>query len=278
MMGFQQTPTLPIPPSQECQAMLARFLGFTMLLMAIFALPGSNAQDSKSKSSDSSNTTIDADTLKEGEYLGKLLAAPSEDGQFTLRFENKEPKDAAVASRAADALNGEVQRARQLEQQVAANPTPQRISALQAAYKRIRKEQERQRDLYNTTYKDIEFHAATDMVVRFRLPPVVYDDKGEQKKYSQLDLQEMRGSNPNVPGFQAKVTDLQPNQIIRVSLRQARAPSADKSTTVNSTDKDKEKDKTKAAPKMEAVMILVVIAEDLTPVSQDNKNAAKKKK
>src|SRR5262249_29763068 len=99
--------------------------------------------------------------------------------------------------------------------------------------------------------------------------PVQYDDKGEIKKLSLLDLQEMRGLDPNVPGFQAKVSDLQPNQVVRVTLRQAKAAPA---------DKPKEGDKAKPAPKMEVSMAGIVVADDLTQVKQDNKDAGKRKK
>jgi hypothetical protein len=248
--------------------MFARFLGLRALLIVLLLVPMSRAQDSKSRPPDKSDSTIDADTLKTGDYIGKLVAPPASDGLFTLRIDFYEPKDPATAARAASQLNVEVQKARALEQQVAANPTPQRVSALQQAYNQVRKEQAKQRDLYNISFKDYEFHAASDMMVRYLLPPVVYDDKGERKKFSLLDLREMRGSDPNVPGFEAKVTDLQANQILRVSLYPART------TTPAATSKDK----AKSEPKMEVAVAVIVVAEDMTAVNQDNKDTGKKKK
>jgi hypothetical protein len=240
------------------------------LLAMLLVLPAAYAQDSKSKPADKSDSVIDSDTLKTGEYVGKLLAPPGSDGQFSLRIEQYEAKDPAAAQRAADQLNAEVQKARGLEQQVAVNPTPHNVSALQQTYNHIRKEQAKQRDLYNVTYKDIEFHATDDLIVRFLLPPVVYDDKGERKKFSLLDLREMRGNDPNLPGFDAKVSDLQSNQVVRVTLR----PAKTKTTSASSTDKDK----AKAAPKTEATMVVIVVAQDMTAVPQDKKDTPKKKK
>jgi hypothetical protein len=217
------------------------------------------AQDNKSES------TIDANTLQAGEYIGKLVAAPAGDGLFSLRMEYFEAKDPAAARRASEQMSALVQQARSLEQQVAANPTPQRVNSLQQAYNKIKNEQGKQRDLYKISYKEIEFHAADNMIVRFLLPPVIYDEKGERKKFTQLDLQEMHGDDPTVPGFAAKLSDLQTNQVLRVSLRPAKPAPANT-------------DKSKPAPKMEAAMAVIVVAEDTSPVPQDPADQPKKKK
>jgi hypothetical protein len=237
--------------------MCARLLGSIGLAAVVVLLPLAKAQDSK-KGSDSSSSTTDSDTLKAGEYVGKLVAAPGSDGTFMLRLEHYEPKDAAAARQAVNQLNADVQRAQQLEQQVAINGTAQQLHDLNQTYGRIRKKLAQQGDLFNVVAQDIEFHAADNMVVRFLQPPVIYNDKGERKKLSPLDLQEMRGLNPNIPGFEAKLSDLQGNQIVRVSLRPAAKPASGG-------------DKKKPAPKMEATMAVIVVAEDMSPVSDDSK-------
>jgi hypothetical protein len=122
--------------------------------------------------------------------------------------------------------------------------------------------------------QDTEFHAADKMVVRFLQPPVIYDDKGERKKLTQLDLQEMRGFDPSVPGYEAKLSDLQPGQVVRVTLRPAPPPAAGASRSAASDDKAK----AKPAAKMVVTMALIVIAEDMSPVNQDNTDANKRKK
>jgi hypothetical protein len=231
------------------------------------------AQDSK-KSLDSSSTTTDSSTLKAGEYTGKLVAPPDSDGQFTLRTERYEPKDSAAASRATNQLNADMQRARQLEQQVAINGTAQQLHNLNQLYGQIRKKMAQQRDLYNVVAQDTEFHAADKMVVRFLQPPVIYDDKGERKTLTQLDLQEMRGLDPGVPGYEAKLSDLQPGQVVRVTLRPAPPPAAGASKSAAGDDKER----AKPAPKMVVVMALIVVAEDMSPVKQDNTDANMRKK
>jgi hypothetical protein len=241
-------------------------------LWALLLLATVRAQDAgnKAPANSSSSSSTDANTLKSGEYFGKLVAPPASDGSFTIRIEHYEPKDAAAATKAANDLNAAVQKAQQLEQQVAANSTPQRLNALQKAYDQVHKQQARQRDFYNLVYKEIDFHAANDATIRFLQPPVVYDDKGERKKFSKSELEEMHGTDPSVPGYAAKTTDLQASQVIRVSLRPARSTSDDKAAA---SDKDKDK----PAPKMEATMIVIVVPEDMTPVDQDNKDSGKKK-
>jgi len=245
--------------------MPARLIAFPVMLLLFASI--SQAQDTKGKD-DKSDSTIDSNTLQTGEYIGKLLAPPGSDGLFSLRIDYYVPKDAAAAKKAADQLNNLVQQARNLEQQVSANPTQQRITSLQQAYDRVRKEQAKQRDLYNIASKDIEFHSANNLIVRYLTPPVVYDDKGERKKYTSIELREMRGYDLNVPGFEAKASDLQTNQIVRISLRPAKATSTATTTS----------DKTKPETKMEATMAVIVVAEDMTAVPQDSKDQPKKKK
>ncbi len=140
---------------------------------------------------------------------------------------------------------------------MALNPTEQQLNRLQQAYDQVRRALARQKDAYKVVAdsKDVDFHAAGDMVVRFLLPPVVYDDKGELKKYRLIDLKEMRGVDPTVPGYEAKTSDLQAGQLVRVSLRPAKAKAAGTETG-------------KPAPKMEATMAVIVVAEDVSAVEQ----------
>jgi hypothetical protein len=261
--------------------MPARFVVSGTVLTLFVLLPASKAQDAKNKAPEnsSSSATIDASTLQSGEYFGKLVGPPGKDGSFSLRIDKLEPKDAAAAKKAADELNAAVQYAKQMEQQVSANATPQRVNALQKAYERVRKEQARQRGFYNVTYKEIDIHAASDLTVRFAQPPVIYDDKGERKKFTQAELIEMRGSDPSVPGFAAKTSDLQAGQVVRVSLRPVRPASATATPPAAATtsDKDKDKDKDKPAPKMEATMLVIMVAEDTTAIDPNYKEPAKKK-
>jgi hypothetical protein len=256
--------------------MFARVFLLAGLLTLILCLtPATEAQD-KAKPGDKSDASVDADTLGEGEYFGKLVNTPGSDGKFNLRIDlsRYEAKDSAAASRVNSQLNADLQKARQLEQLVALNPTQQQVNALQQVYNQIRQTQSRQKDLYKVVpdSKDVEFYAAPDMAIRFLIPPVIYDDKGERKKFSLIDLREMRGVDPNVPGYEAKSSDLQPGQIVRVSLRPAKA------RPKKPSGEDGDKDKPKAAPKMEATMAVIVVAEDPTPVNTGSPDAPKKKK
>jgi hypothetical protein len=240
--------------------MRTRLLGPTTLLTTLLAFSATEAQDTKSKPPDNSAAAVDADTLKAGEYFGTLLNPPGRDGVFTLRIDRSryEAKDSAQAARVNSQLSADLQRARALEQQVALNPTGQQLNRLQQAYDQVRRGLARQKDAYKVVAdsKDVDFHAAGDMVVRFLLPPVVYDDKGELKKYRLIDLKEMRGVDPTVPGYEAKPSDLQTGQVVRVSLRPAKAKAAGTA------------DPSKPAPKMEATMAVIVVAEDVSPVEK----------
>ncbi len=251
-----------------------RALGPVTLSALLVGLPAATAQDAKSKSSDKRAATVDADTLKAGEYTGKLLNPPGRDGKFTLRIDQSryEAKDSAAAARINSQLNADLQKARLLEQQVALNPTDQQLNRLQQAYNQIRQDLNRQRDAYKLipNFKDVEFHAAPNLTVRFLLPPVVYNDKGELKKYRLIDLKEMRGVDPNVPGYEAKLSDLQPDQLVQVWLR----PAAEAGPSEASSDAEAGK----PAPKMLATMAVIVVAEDTSPADQGSKPPPKRRK
>jgi hypothetical protein len=57
-----------------------------------------------------------------------------------------------------------------------------------------------------------------EVKVRTKNPPVAYDDKGNKKKYTQKELQELRGSDKKLPGYTAGFEDLKTNQYVQVTL------------------------------------------------------------
>jgi hypothetical protein len=77
-----------------------------------------------------------------------------------------------------------------------------------------------------TDKKKVEFHCGDEIVVRNQTLPLEYDDKGKPKKYSLEDVKKLKGPNPNMPGFEAKLEDLQPGTVVKVIL--AYSPKAGK--------------------------------------------------
>jgi hypothetical protein len=57
-----------------------------------------------------------------------------------------------------------------------------------------------------------------DLVVRVLNPPVVFDEKGRVKRYSKKELDELKGPDKKLPGYQASIDDLKEGQLIEVYL------------------------------------------------------------
>ncbi|MFO0967435.1 MAG: hypothetical protein U0793_17890 [Gemmataceae bacterium] len=69
-----------------------------------------------------------------------------------------------------------------------------------------------------TTSKDYEFDLSDKLVVRWNQPPFQYDDKGEVKTYTKEELAEMRGKDPKIPGYKAKIEELLAGQTVKIFL------------------------------------------------------------
>ena len=75
-----------------------------------------------------------------------------------------------------------------------------------------------------TTQKQVELTAADDFKVRMGHPPPKFDDKGRARRYTQKELQELRG-NDRLPGFPAEFSDIKSGQIVQVTLLQSKSGS-----------------------------------------------------
>jgi hypothetical protein len=109
-----------------------------------------------------------------------------------------------------------------------------------------------------TEWVEIEIPINETTKIRTKTPLEVYDDKGYIKKYTAEELKTLKGSNPNLPGYEVKIDDLNPGAVVEVTLN--RSP--------GNKDDDKKKD-----DKVFATMIMV-IGKDATfkPAADNSKN------
>ncbi|MGE3806304.1 MAG: hypothetical protein AB7K24_16670 [Gemmataceae bacterium] len=70
--------------------------------------------------------------------------------------------------------------------------------------------------------KTIDLGMAPQVMVRVKNPPVAFDSKGRLKKYTQEELDELKGEDKKEWGFEAGLNDLKPNQVIQVWLYRAK--------------------------------------------------------
>jgi len=79
-----------------------------------------------------------------------------------------------------------------------------------------------------TEWVEIEIPIKETTKIRTKTPLQVYDDKGYIKKYSPEELKTLKGSNPNMPGYEVKLDELTPGAVVEVTLNKSPANKDDK--------------------------------------------------
>ena len=79
-----------------------------------------------------------------------------------------------------------------------------------------------------TEWVEVEIPIKETTKIRTKTPLQVYDDKGNIKKYSPEELKTLKGSNPNLPGYEVKVDELTPGAVVEVTLNKSPANKDDK--------------------------------------------------
>ncbi len=113
--------------------------------------------------------------------------------------------------------------------------------------------------------KEVEFQTPKDVQVRRVQLPEKKDENGKVQKYTSAELKELKGKNPDVPGYAAAFGDVKKGQTLKVSV----ALPADKDK-----DKEKDKDKSKSHPapaKVEATRLVILHGDGKTDAAAANK-------
>jgi hypothetical protein len=84
--------------------------------------------------------------------------------------------------------------------------------------------------------KELDFDVSAEVKVARSKPPEEYDDKGNIKEYTKEELKKMR--DPDMPGYTAKIDDLQAGQTVKLYLGK---PRAKKSSSPSKKDDDARK-------------------------------------
>jgi hypothetical protein len=111
-----------------------------------------------------------------------------------------------------------------------------------------------------TEWVEIEIPIKETTKIRTKTPLQVYDDKGYIKKYSPEELKTLKGSNPNMPGYEVKLDELTPGAVVEVTLNKSPA------------NKDNKKDDDKVF----ATMIMVIGKDATFKLPVDNSKTKKK--
>jgi hypothetical protein len=70
----------------------------------------------------------------------------------------------------------------------------------------------------STRNQDLELKAADDIKVRLLQPPLQFDEKGRIKKYTRKELDELKGPDKSLPGYQGDFDNLKAGQTVKVYL------------------------------------------------------------
>ncbi len=278
-------------------------LGFLAFLLPLWA---SGADDKKTGGTSKKEDMLDADKLSPGRFSGKLLSLPAPNSSFnvevpTNRLELKNPGQAVnpTVQKAFSAYTRDVQRVNQLQNQVqqATNPKAyqqamqQLQNAMNQAEQALNNAMQAAQNPANSPYKvvtdkkTVEFHTGEQMVVRTLMLPLEYDDKGQPKKYSPEDVKKLKGPDPKMPGYEAKLEDLKTGTNVLITLGPTEASSTGKKDP-EKKDPDKKEPEKKDADKPATpnadmthrtvvTMILILNAEDHAATTRPDKKGKK---
>lgn len=225
----------------------------------------------------SSSKVIDSDKLTPGEFVGLLKAPPGSDRSFPLEISlPKLVPTGSTAARGNSNTNRILQYQLQLQQaqaQLISANNPQQRQRAQQRMQRI------QRQLLSSLMNlqrsggappgyrlekvktEIDFQASDKVKVRTLVLPEIYDDKGNLQKYSPQQLNDLKGRDRSLPGYESSLDKLQAGQQLRVVL--ARSSNA---------SSDQQEDST-SEKKMQATLIVILAepSENSLPKGKANK-------
>jgi hypothetical protein len=183
-----------------------------------------------------------------GDILGKLKHVDPTDQTFTLEIDVSLLRAKGGPGTQAARLVQRQERILREEQDILRTRNPV-VRAEKAQRLAAELERDRLQELKgpNTTravtrHKDFDLESGAEAKVRRQDPPVQYDDKGQVKKYTPKELQELKG-DAKLPGYQADWADLKPGQSVKVTLFKP---------------KGKHKDNKKGDARPQASLILVI--------------------
>lgn len=245
--------------------MKSRFGSAGLLTVLLVAVPALAADKKKDKDAAKDSNPADYKALAAAHTVtGKLLSVGGSDKSLNLRVEYQvvqpNPKGAKGQNHATQHLLREQQQIMRTR-----NPWVRAQKLQQFEIDVLRQQSRAANQVYKTIteHKDFDLQSTPEVAVRYLEPPAQYDDKGYLKKYTAAELKEMKGTDPNLPGYTADFDKLAPGQTVRVTLVKPKA------------DKDTPKDKDAPDDVKPVVSVVVIVAD--APQSDTPAKGKKKK-
>jgi hypothetical protein len=268
--------------------MKRRLLGLCLLLSLAIALPSMlEAQAPKP----ATKAPTDSDKLQAGEFSGSLKSTPGSDRTFILKIDQRtlQPTGRGVNP---GRVNRDVQRILnaqnqilQAQNRVATARTPQQRNSAMQHLQRAQVSLQQATVALNVaaaggvgvggappgyrwvvTSSEIEFQAMEEAKIRTLVLPENYDEKGNIKKYTKQELDELKGKDKNLPGYESEMEKLETGMKVKVVLapRKKSKPADKPAAAEKADDKDKDAEKGKnkdldddGEKKMQVKMIII---------------------
>jgi hypothetical protein len=242
-------------------------LGSGLLLGLLLLSPGLAADEKKPAAKDDKTKHVDSDTLPNGSYTGKMLDMVDQDGNFTAQvdithYEPKDPKHPEAHAKAMQAVTRDQERVAQLEHEYATAKKPQeqakKLKQLENAQTQLERQIEKAaQDIKKVIeQKTVDFQLSRDVKVRVMALPPRFDDDGKIKPYTDEEKKALKGENANLPGYEAKLSDLNAKDVVRIRLWHPMKEKA--ADTTSDAEKDKPKDATPGQKKSQVTEIVIL--------------------
>jgi hypothetical protein len=222
---------------------MRRYFGGMTLLLALALSVGAADKDRSNSKYIPTQDDIDA-LIKAKEVIGKVSKLESTGKGFTLIYEYEylDPNQKGINTAAKNLNRQQQQILRQYNQIMKTKNPTQRAMKLQQLMLRIQSMPIQDvSKLFKTKKgrKDFDLVAIEDVKVRVKKLPVRYDEKGNVQEYTAKEKKELKGKDPNLPGYTAEWDNVSNGQTVKVYLKaKKKKPAKDK----DGKDKDKAKD------------------------------------
>ncbi len=173
-----------------------------------------------------------------GTLTGKVIAWDSSDKVLTLNVKLSIPD--GIDQGAANAIQTKQAELLRLQSSPPARNAGEYQNRVNRAATLNREIQQNQAKLYKVKQVDQKFimTIADNAVVRqLELPPL-FDDKGFPIKRSAKEKQELRGTDPRLPGYKAEFDDIKVDETVKVVLARKRDAAPDQGKPDKSEEKD----------------------------------------
>lgn len=262
--------------------------GMSVFLLTLGSLAAVTAAPPKNKPAPAPTPSkVDADILAPGPFAGVLVNTPDSDRMFTLKSTYGEvrlkpgakmPNLRSMEARTMQQVLQDMHRAQQMprsrggyggyhhhanafsnmmhQEQMYMQQQQRMAQAMVRAEQRelqlLQQEIRAIQNMYQVVpvTRDFEFQADANVKVRIKDLPDQFDEKGNVKKYTRAELQELKGKDKNLMGYESSLEALKPGQTVLVALRTHKKP---KPTTLTTGTAKKEKEGDKEPEKKEKV-------------------------